>query len=189
MKPLWVPSLALCLITSVTLGKSLHLLSFSFLICTLRPIILKWRKTLWGPPRYKFFSCAPFLVCRKQTSFSLFDLSWVPQGGFKQMFIRERRGCRNKGGVSSLAQSCLTLCDLRAYSTHVHRVGDATCHSTISSSVVLFSSCLQSFPESGSFHMSRFFASNGQSIGVSASALVLHPWKISISFLFSLDKI
>ena len=62
------------------------------------------------------------------------------------------------------------------------------CHPTISSSVIPFS-CLQSFPASGSFPMSQFFASNGQSIGVSASALVLHPWKISISFLFSLDKI
>ena len=40
---------------------------------------------------------------------------------------------------------------------------------TISSSVVPFSSCLQSFPASGSFHMSQLFASGGQSIGVSAS--------------------
>ena len=86
------------------------------------------------------------------------------------MFIRERRGCRNKGGVSSVAQSCLTLCDPRAYSTHVHRVGDATCHSTISSSVVPFSSCLQSFPASGSFPVSQFFASSGRSTGASASA-------------------
>ena len=46
-------------------------------------------------------------------------------------------------------------------------------HPTISSSVVPFSSCLQSFPESGSFQMSQFFASGGQSIGVSASAPVL----------------
>ena len=46
------------------------------------------------------------------------------------------------------------------------------CHPTISSSVVPFSSCLQSFPESGSFQMSQFFASGGQSIGVSASASV-----------------
>ena len=46
-------------------------------------------------------------------------------------------------------------------------------HPTISSSVVLFSSCLQSFPASGSFPMSQFFASGGQSIGISASALVL----------------
>ena len=47
------------------------------------------------------------------------------------------------------------------------------CHPTISSSVVPFSSCLQSFPESGSFPMSQFYALGGQSIGASASASVL----------------
>ena len=47
------------------------------------------------------------------------------------------------------------------------------CHPTISSSVVPFSSCLQSCPESGSFPVSQFFASDGQRIGVSASASVL----------------
>ena len=47
------------------------------------------------------------------------------------------------------------------------------CHPTISSSVVPFSSCLQSFPASGAFPMSQFFASGGQSLGVSASASVL----------------
>ena len=44
------------------------------------------------------------------------------------------------------------------------------CHPNISSSVVPFSSCLQSFPASGSFPMSQLFASGGQSIGVSALA-------------------
>ena len=47
------------------------------------------------------------------------------------------------------------------------------CHPTISSSVVPFSSCPQSLPPSGSFLMSQFFASGGQSIGVSALASVL----------------
>ena len=47
------------------------------------------------------------------------------------------------------------------------------CHPTISSSVFPFSSCLQSFLASDSFPMSQFFASDGQSIGVSASASVL----------------
>ena len=47
------------------------------------------------------------------------------------------------------------------------------CHPTTSSSVVPFFYCLQSFPASGSLTMSQFFASGGQSIGVSASALVL----------------
>ena len=46
------------------------------------------------------------------------------------------------------------------------------CHPTISSSVVPFSSCLQSYPASGSFQMSQFFTSGGQSFGVSASALL-----------------
>ena len=46
------------------------------------------------------------------------------------------------------------------------------CHPTISSSVIPFSSCLQSFPASGSFQMSQFFTGR-QSIGVSASASVL----------------
>ena len=47
------------------------------------------------------------------------------------------------------------------------------CHPTISSSVVPFSSHLQSFPASGSFPVSQFFASDGQNIGASASASVL----------------
>ena len=47
------------------------------------------------------------------------------------------------------------------------------CHSTISSSVVPFSSCLQSFPTSGSFQMSQLFPSGGQNTGVSASTVVL----------------
>ena len=47
------------------------------------------------------------------------------------------------------------------------------CHPTISSSVIPFSSHLQSFPASGSFQMSQLFASGGQRIGVSALASVL----------------
>ena len=47
------------------------------------------------------------------------------------------------------------------------------CHPAISFSVVPFASCLQSFPASGSFLMSQFFASGGQCIGASASAPVL----------------
>ena len=61
------------------------------------------------------------------------------------------------------------------------RLMSITCHPTISSSVVPFSSCLQSFPASGTFPISLFFASGGQSIGVSASASVL-PTNIQDSF-------
>ena len=57
-----------------------------------------------------------------------------------------------------------------------------SCHPAISFSVVPFSSHLQSFPASGSFQMSQFLASDGQSIGVSASASVL-PMNIQDWFL------
>ena len=55
------------------------------------------------------------------------------------------------------------------------------CHPTISSSVIPFSFCLQSFPVLGSFPLSQFFTSGGQSIGVSASASVL-PMNIQDCF-------
>ena len=58
------------------------------------------------------------------------------------------------------------------------------CHPTISSSVVPFC-CLQSFPASGSFPMSQFFASGGQSIGVSALASV---FPMNIPDWFALGK-
>ena len=59
------------------------------------------------------------------------------------------------------------------------------CHPTISSSVVPFSSCPQSFPSSGSFQMSQLFASNGQIIGASVLASVL-PMNIQGWFLLGL---
>ena len=67
------------------------------------------------------------------------------------------------------------------------------CHPTISSSVVPFSSHLPSFPASGSFPMSQFFASRGQSIGVSASASVLpmniqHCFPLGLTGLISLQS-
>ena len=87
------------------------------------------------------------------------------------------------GKFSSVTQSCLTLCNPMACSMPgfpVHhqlpgllKPSSLSCHPTISSSVVPFSSSLQSFPASGSFPMSQFFASGGQCIGVSASASVL----------------
>ena len=86
---------------------------------------------------------------------------------------------------SSITQSCPTLCDPMDCSTpgfpvhhelpelaqtHVHWVGDAI---QPSHPVVPLSSCLQSFPASGSFAMSQLLASGDQSIGVSASTSVL----------------
>ena len=62
------------------------------------------------------------------------------------------------------------------------------CHPTISSSVTLFSSCLQSFLTSGSFPMSQVFSSGCQSIGVSVSASVL-PVDIQDWFLLELTGV
>ena len=59
------------------------------------------------------------------------------------------------------------------------------CHPTISSSVIPFSSCPQSFPASGSFLISQLFASGGQSIGASTSASV-PPMNIQGWFLLGL---
>ena len=83
----------------------------------------------------------------------------------------------------SVTKSCPTLCDpwttaLQAslfftISWSLLRLMSLEYHPTISSSVTLLSSCSQSFPASESFPMSWLFASGGQSIGASASAVVL----------------
>ena len=87
---------------------------------------------------------------------------------------------------SSVTQSCPSLCDPMDCSTPGLPVHHPTprvhpnscplsqwCYPTISSSVIPFSSCPQSFPASGSFLMSQFFTLGGQSIGVSASIAIL----------------
>ena len=94
-----------------------------------------------------------------------------------------------RGRQASVQFSCSVMCDsLRSHGLQHTRLpcpsptpgacSDACplsrwCHPRISSSVVPFSSLLQSFPAMESFPMSQFFASGGQSIGVSASASVL----------------
>ena len=101
---------------------------------------------------------------------------------------RESHGWSSLVGYSPVQFSCSAVSDslwphglqhagfpvlhqpLELAQTHVHWVGDAI---QLSSSVVSFSSHLQSFPASGSFPRSQFFASGGQSIGASASASVL----------------
>ena len=70
---------------------------------------------------------------------------------------------------SSVTQSCPSLCNPMDCSTS----SSPWYHATISSSAVPFSTCLQSFPASGSFQKSQFFASGGQGTGLSASASVL----------------
>ena len=87
---------------------------------------------------------------------------------------------------SSVTQLCPTLCDSMDCSTpgflvHYQLPEPAQthplhwwCYPTISSSVIPFSSCFQSFPASGSFPVNQFFSSGGQSIRASASALPMN---------------
>ena len=122
--------------------------------------------------------CSPAASGRRR-SHQTSSLAQLYRSGFLQLYVFSSHQ------FSSVAQSCLTLCDpmdcstpglpvhhqlLEFTQTHVHRVGDAI---QPSHPVTPFSSCLQSFPASGSFQMSLFFPSGGQSIGVSASSLVL----------------
>ena len=87
----------------------------------------------------------------------------------------------------SVSKSCPTLCDPMDSSTTrlscpslSPRACSNSCpltywwHPTISYSVTLFSSCLQSFPISGSFPMNRLFTSGGQGIGASASVFSMN---------------
>ena len=92
---------------------------------------------------------------------------------------------KNMYQFSSVAQSCPTLwphelqharppCPSPTPGVHPNpRPLSRWCHPTISSSVVPFSSCPQTFPASGSFPMSQLFAQGGQSIGVLALTSVL----------------
>ena len=94
---------------------------------------------------------------------------------------------------SSVTQSCPTLCYpmIAAHQASLSLTISWSlpssypmnwwCHPTISSSVVPFSSCPQSFPASGSFPMSQLCKSGGQRTGASASALVL-PKSIPLRF-------
>ena len=96
---------------------------------------------------------------------------------------------------SSFAQSCPTLHDLtdcstpgfpaitNSWSLFKFMSVESVMPSTISSSVVSFSSCPQSFPASGSFLMSRLFTSGGQSIGASASVLPMNEYSGLSSFM------
>ena len=112
------------------------------------------------------------------------SLEWLQSKGQEIPRIQENEEQREYCALlfSSVAQFCLLLCNpmdcstssfpvhyqlLKLAQTHVHQISD-----TISFFVIPFSSCLQSYPASGSFLMSQF-TSGDHSIGVSASASVL----------------
>ena len=102
---------------------------------------------------------------KKTTKFNFLQWCSFPVSQFSRSVVSDPMDCSIPGfpvhhQLPELAQ------------THVHQVSDVI-HPIILFSVVLFSSCLQSFPASGSFQMSQLFTWGGQSIGVSASTSVL----------------
>ena len=117
-----------------------------------------------------------------------------------RVFVVAQSECR----VFVVAQSCPTLCNPMDCSMpgfpflhHVTMSNSCTlnqwCHPTISSSIIPFSSCLQSLPASGPFLVSWLFSWGGQSIEASASASVLpmniHDWSpLGLTGLISLQS-
>ena len=99
--------------------------------------------------------------------FQNFTVIWNSHDEFSHSFVSNSL---RPNGLQHTRLPCPSL-TARAYSNSC--LSSLWYHPTISSSVVPFFSCLQFFLASGSFPMSQFFASGGQSIGVSASASVL----------------
>ena len=133
-----------------------------------------WPRLLW--PGYLVSTCTVSCIRGTETIHTCAKLSTASW--------KLHQGCRDTGYnntcCSSVAQSCPTLCNPMDCSTPgfpvlhpLPELAQTHVHPTISSSVVPFSSCPQSFPASGSFPMSQLFTSGGHSIGALASASVL----------------
>ena len=107
---------------------------------------------------------------------------WAPLGRESHIIIRNNQGSLSQFSCSVVSnslwphglQQARPPCPSPTPGTYSNSCPSSQwCHQAISSSVIPFSSCLQSFSASGSFQMSQFFASGGQRIGVSASASIL----------------
>ena len=122
-----------------------------------------------GSQKPRFCSCSCYLLVvlslarQSSTVISVFSISVVVH------LINHVRLFMIPWNTAQQASLCFTIPELAQ--THVHQVGDAI--HTILSSVVPFSSCLQSFPASGSSLMNQIFASSGQSIRASPSSISL----------------
>ena len=123
---------------------------------------------IWPKIRFTLVICGFFFLTKSNTSFIYFSTITVPllllfSGSVLSDSIRLhglqhiRLPC-----LSTSHRACSNSCPLSQW-----------CHPTILSSVVPFSSFFQYFPASGSFPMSQYFSSGGQSIGISAAASVL----------------
>ena len=121
--------------------------------------------------RLSFLTYIIFLFCKEFLSttslnFSLSErvFSSVQSLSRVWLFVTPWTAACQSPCPSSTPGACSNSCTLRRW-----------CHPTISFSVIPFS-CLQPFPASGSFPMSQFFASGGQSIGASTSFLQIQDW-------------
>ena len=118
---------------------------------------------------FKVLSQCPYSICNRflYAELLLFSSSALSDSLQPRGLQHTRLPCTSRS-----PGDCLNSCPLSRW-----------CHPTILSSVIPFSSCLKSFPASGSFLMSQLFVSSGQSIGLSASASVL---PMNIQHLFPL---
>ena len=114
-------------------------------------MLFPYNEILWNCPQNKLIICV-VVVVSVQFSCSVMSDSLQPHG------LQDARPPCPSPTPGVYSNSCPS---------------SRWCHPTISSSVIPFSSCLQFFPASESFPMSQFFASGGQSVGVSASTSVL----------------
>ena len=142
--------------TSILWHSAFFMIQFSHPYMTTGKTIALTRWTFVGKVMSLLFNTLLMLVIAflpRSSSVQLFSCVWL----FATHGLQHTRlPC-----PSPTPESCSNSCPLSWW-----------CHPTISSSVISFS-CLQSFPASGSFTISQFFISGGQSIGVSASASVL----------------
>ena len=122
-----------------------------------------------------FLCCQNFvllllLLFKLMQGYCLLLISSVQQLSLVQLFVTPWTAASQATLSITISQGLLKLMSI-----------ESVCHPTISSFVIPFSSCLLSFPASGSFSMSQFFASGGQNIGTSALASVL-PMSIQERF-------
>ena len=142
-------------------------------LCSFKAQLLLLKRKILGYSGFSsgvFFTSLLYGLSLLMLSVSSFSHSVVSSYLWSHGLQHARSPC-----PSPTTEACSNSCPLSRW-----------CHPTISFSVVPLSSCLQSFPASGSFPMSQFFASGGQSIGVSASISVLPPkLKGSVSITFT----
>ena len=152
----------------------------SILYCTDDLILLHCSWKLWNGINKHIQMVIPVICCWSTICKAVYK---THLSLFSPMVICHERCC-----CCSTAKSCPALRDfmdcsilgslvlhylLEFAQTHIHFI--QWCHPTISSSVTPISSCPQSVPATGSFQMSQFFTSGGQSIGASASAFSFLP--------------